>query len=67
MDDKGRLHMPGFVGKTFEETGVVKEIDDEATRIKKSALEAELRAQLHDGMNRKQRRKAAKLDRERIG
>jgi hypothetical protein len=24
MDDSGRLHMPGFVGKTFEETGVKK-------------------------------------------
>ena len=24
MDDKGRLHMPGFVGETFEETGALK-------------------------------------------
>lgn len=27
MDVNGRLHMPGFVGETFEETGVKKEIE----------------------------------------
>jgi len=26
MDVNGRLHMPGFVGDTFEETGVAKEV-----------------------------------------
>ncbi len=28
MDSMGRLHMPGFVGDTFEETGVLKERED---------------------------------------
>ena len=26
MDSKGRLHMPGFVGQTFEETGLRKKL-----------------------------------------
>lgn len=29
MDVNGRLHMPGFVGQTFEETGVLKRSDEQ--------------------------------------
>ena len=29
MDSQGRLHMPGFVGETFEETGVLKKRPNE--------------------------------------
>ncbi len=47
MDDYGRLHIPGFVGETFEGTGLKDEIDEEA------------RQAVETGMNRKQRRAAA--------
>lgn len=48
MDAHGRLHMPGFVGETFEETGVLK--DREA--LKPASVG-----------NRKQRRAQASIDR----
>lgn len=61
MDDSGRLHMPGFVGKTFEELGI--DPKDEAAR---QAVEgAELRGAMELG-NRKARR-AAMSRKERIG
>lgn len=48
MDANGRLHMPGFVGQTFEETGV----------------EAEQAKAVEDQpMNRKARRAAEALER----
>lgn len=73
MDDSGRLHMPGFVGETFEETGVKKFgkvastlITDEVDESARKAVEgAELRAARELG-NRKMRR-ASLSNRERIG
>lgn len=51
MDSSGRLHMPGgFVGESFEETGVADEV-----------RAAEIRGAIGDGMNRKARRAAAKM------
>lgn len=53
MDAHGRLHMPGFVGETFEETGLTEEV-----------REAEARGAAKDGMNRKMRRAAEKMARQ---
>lgn len=77
MDDRGRLHMPGFVGETFEQTGVKKfgkvastlitdEIDESARRAVEGA---EIRGAEELGMNRKARRKLATemMRRERVG
>lgn len=52
MDASGRLHMPGFVGQTYEETGV-RERDRE---LDSKHLEP-------FRMNRRQRRIAEALDR----
>lgn len=54
MDDSGRLHMPGFVGKTFTQSGLKDELD-EAARAKVEG--AALRGAADLGMNRKSRRK----------
>lgn len=51
MDANGRLHMPGFVGDTFEETGVLQERE----AMKREALKA--------AGNRKQRRAQEAMDR----
>lgn len=77
MDDSGRLHMPGFVGQTFEETGAKKFgkvatsiIHDEIDEAARTAVEgADVSGALEDGMNRKARRRlAAQMGRaERIG
>lgn len=48
MDMHGRLHIDGFVGETFEETGITKEV-----KLKEH--------QKYQG-NRAARRAAAKLD-----
>ena len=66
MDDSGRLHMPGFVGKTFEETGV-KKFGKVATSIIHDEIDESARAkvegaELHSAMelgNRKARRAMA--------
>lgn len=59
MDSQGRLHMPGFIGDTFEDTGVLKEREARA-------LEARHREERHVEeyqSNRHERRRAAKLER----
>jgi hypothetical protein len=44
MDSQGRLHMPGFVGETFDETGVLKESEgadrEQTNRKQRRAREA---------------------------
>jgi hypothetical protein len=41
MDSEGRLHMPGFVGQTFDETGLRKKLAE--TRAQFSELEKDVR------------------------
>jgi hypothetical protein len=56
MDDSGRLHMPGFVGQTFEETGVTpKHPDDVAAQ--RAVEGAAMRGAVETGLNRNGRRR----------
>lgn len=52
MDSQGRLHMPGFVGQSFEETGVMK---------KSTIGEPRANAPQEMPLNRKARRAAMKM------
>lgn len=73
MDDRGRLHMPGFVGETFEETGVKKFgkvatsiIHDEIDESARARVEgAEMRAAMELG--KRKTRRALQSRKERIG
>lgn len=59
MDMNGRLHMPGFVGESFEETGVLSELtapvderrpgENRQQRRAREAMERKLTSKLTKG------------------
>jgi hypothetical protein len=60
MDANGRLHMGGFVGMSFDETGVLKEKERRAAEDREREREPGIAPEF---MNRAARRRAAHLAR----
>lgn len=60
MDSSGRLHMPGFVGGTFEETGLIKKkpvlpvVEASAFRADGSPVSRQVRRQLERKAKKRQ-------------